>query len=144
VSALWEQLQHYAFLISPTYCCNQFVLKDVFLLHTFNVVYPWVPADSQKPIIGDIGNHQRLGPAGLALHYANIVLQIDTLVSQSMLLYLFHSMTIRFAPYPESGGNLIEFLEMLLLFKYWISSVLLVYTVIFLLLLSVSDFVLFD
>jgi hypothetical protein len=72
------------------------------------------------------------------------VLQIDTLVSQSMLLYLFHSMTIRFAPYPESGGNLIEFLEMLLLFKYWISSVLLVYTVIFLLLLSVSDFVLLD
>ncbi|CAJ2641419.1 unnamed protein product [Trifolium pratense] len=41
-------------------------------------------ADGQKPIIGDIGNHQRLGPAGLALHYANIVLQIDTLVARSI------------------------------------------------------------
>ncbi|XP_050875334.1 protein PSK SIMULATOR 1 isoform X4 [Lathyrus oleraceus] len=38
----------------------------------------------QKPIIGHIGNRQRLGAAGLALHYANIVLQIDTLVARSL------------------------------------------------------------
>lgn len=76
--------------------CNE---TCIFLL-TCNVVYPWVPADGQKPIIGNSGNRQRLGPAGLALHYANIVLQIDTLVSQSMLLYLFHSMSVLFCTLP--------------------------------------------
>ncbi|CAL5214644.1 unnamed protein product [Lathyrus oleraceus] len=40
-------------------------------------------ADSRKPFIQTIGNRQRLGPAGLSLHYANIVLQMDTLVARS-------------------------------------------------------------
>ncbi|XP_027329566.1 uncharacterized protein LOC113845982 isoform X2 [Abrus precatorius] len=40
-------------------------------------------ADSHKPLIGLKSNRQRLGPAGLALHYANMVLQIDTLVARS-------------------------------------------------------------
>ncbi|KAJ7957098.1 DUF668 family protein [Quillaja saponaria] len=40
-------------------------------------------ADSHKPVNESLSKHQRLGPAGLALHYANIVLQIDTLVARS-------------------------------------------------------------
>ncbi|XP_061350028.1 protein PSK SIMULATOR 1-like isoform X2 [Gastrolobium bilobum] len=43
-------------------------------------------ADGHKPLIGHTSNHQRLGPAGLALHYANIVLQIDTLVARSSFM----------------------------------------------------------
>ncbi|PIA47275.1 hypothetical protein AQUCO_01400151v1 [Aquilegia coerulea] len=40
-------------------------------------------ADIEKPVKGSQNSHQRLGPAGLALHYANIITQIDTLVSRS-------------------------------------------------------------
>ncbi|TYI20500.1 hypothetical protein ES332_A07G242400v1 [Gossypium tomentosum] len=37
----------------------------------------------QKSPEGSESGHQRLGPAGLALHYANIIMQVDTLVARS-------------------------------------------------------------
>ncbi|KAM2665932.1 hypothetical protein EV2_017833 [Malus domestica] len=40
-------------------------------------------ADSHEAVEGPMSNHQRLGPAGLSLHYANIILQIDSLVARS-------------------------------------------------------------
>ncbi|XP_022773500.1 uncharacterized protein LOC111315766 [Durio zibethinus] len=40
-------------------------------------------ADGDKPVKGSVSSHKMLGSAGLALHYANIITQIDTLVSRS-------------------------------------------------------------
>ncbi|GMH00310.1 hypothetical protein Nepgr_002149 [Nepenthes gracilis] len=40
-------------------------------------------ADDDKPVKTSSNSHQQLGSAGLALHYANIITQIDTLVSRS-------------------------------------------------------------
>lgn len=91
------------------------LLQNTYLLCTFNIVYPCLPTDGHKPIIGHIGNRQRLGPAGLALHYANIVLQIDTLVSHFVVSISFHVCSFLCRTYPEPGENIIEVLELLLL-----------------------------
>ncbi|EEF28360.1 protein PSK SIMULATOR 1 [Ricinus communis] len=40
-------------------------------------------ADGDRPVKGSSISHKKLGSAGLALHYANIITQIDTLVSRS-------------------------------------------------------------
>lgn len=39
--------------------------------------------DPSEAVEGPVSNDQRLGPAGLALHYANIILQIDGMVARS-------------------------------------------------------------
>ncbi|KAH1065063.1 hypothetical protein J1N35_030050 [Gossypium stocksii] len=40
-------------------------------------------AGGDKPVKASVNSHKKLGSAGLALHYANIITQIDTLVSRS-------------------------------------------------------------
>ncbi|KAJ0040918.1 hypothetical protein Pint_27467 [Pistacia integerrima] len=57
-----------------------------FLLLEMHIAFGSTDAD-HSPFKGSISIHQRLGPAGLALHYANIVMQIDTLVSYSSHLF---------------------------------------------------------
>ncbi|XP_054807492.1 protein PSK SIMULATOR 1-like isoform X2 [Prosopis cineraria] len=58
-------------------------LVDIVLFLHLEINNAFGTAVDHKPAIGYVSNHQRLGPAGLALHYANIVLQIDTLVANS-------------------------------------------------------------
>ncbi|KAK4264635.1 hypothetical protein QN277_025786 [Acacia crassicarpa] len=58
-------------------------LVDIVLSLHVEINNAFGTADDHKPAIVYVRNRQRLGPAGLALHYANIVLQIDTLVAKS-------------------------------------------------------------
>lgn len=47
--------------------------------------------DGDKEVVGSLSRQQRLGSAGLALHYANVITQIDTLVTSfPFLLLSFH------------------------------------------------------
>ncbi|KAM7257317.1 hypothetical protein ACFE04_013058 [Oxalis oulophora] len=39
--------------------------------------------NGQLPAKGSVCKHQRLGPCGLSLHYANVVMQIDSIVARS-------------------------------------------------------------
>ncbi|XVF37252.1 hypothetical protein REPUB_Repub19eG0130600 [Reevesia pubescens] len=58
------------------------LLDIVHLLH-LEIHEAFGCADGDKPVKGSVSSHKKLGSAGLALHYANIITQIDTLVSRS-------------------------------------------------------------
>ncbi|XP_068482731.1 protein PSK SIMULATOR 1-like isoform X2 [Phaseolus vulgaris] len=60
-------------------------LVDIVLFLHLEIINVFGNTDDHEPSIGHMSNCQRLGPAGLALHYANIVRQIDTLVTKSTM-----------------------------------------------------------
>ncbi|KAL8477350.1 hypothetical protein ACS0TY_029594 [Phlomoides rotata] len=58
-------------------------LVDIVLFLNQEINYTFGnPGGSETPEEGNIKNQQKLGPAGLALHYANIILLIDAIVAR--------------------------------------------------------------
>lgn len=53
----------------------------IFPIYGVVLVFVCDLAGGDKPIKAPVSSHKKLGSAGLALHYANIITQIDTLVS---------------------------------------------------------------
>ncbi|KAI3451648.1 hypothetical protein Pfo_008313 [Paulownia fortunei] len=58
-------------------------LVDIVLFLNQEINYTFGNPEGETPEKGIISNQQKLGPAGLALHYANIILQIDSIVARS-------------------------------------------------------------
>ncbi|KAB2030862.1 hypothetical protein ES319_D05G262300v1 [Gossypium barbadense] len=58
-------------------------LVDVVHLLHLEIHEAFGSAGGDKPVKASVSSHKKLGSAGLALHYANIITQIDTLVSRS-------------------------------------------------------------
>ncbi|XP_059656264.1 protein PSK SIMULATOR 1-like isoform X2 [Cornus florida] len=58
-------------------------LADIVLFLNREIHDAFGHADGDKPSIGSLDNMHRLGPAGLSLHYANVIIQIDTIVARS-------------------------------------------------------------
>ncbi|KAA8531241.1 hypothetical protein F0562_005950 [Nyssa sinensis] len=58
-------------------------LVDIVLFLNREIHTVFGNADDDKHSIGSLSNQQRLGPAGLSMHYANIIIQIDTIVARS-------------------------------------------------------------
>uniref|UniRef100_A0A5B7BCX0 DUF3475 domain-containing protein n=1 Tax=Davidia involucrata TaxID=16924 RepID=A0A5B7BCX0_DAVIN len=56
-------------------------LVDIVLFLNKEIHTVFGNADDDKPSIGSLSIQQRLGPAGLSMHYANIIIQIDTIWS---------------------------------------------------------------
>ncbi|KAE8709918.1 protein-tyrosine-phosphatase PTP1-like [Hibiscus syriacus] len=58
-------------------------LVDVVHFLHLEIHEAFVSTGGEKPVKGSVNSHKKLGSVGLALHYANIITQIDTLVSRS-------------------------------------------------------------
>ncbi|XP_038997910.1 protein PSK SIMULATOR 3-like [Hibiscus syriacus] len=58
-------------------------LVDIVHYLILEIHYAFGSNEYQISAEGSVSTRQRLGPAGLALHYANIIMQIDTLVARS-------------------------------------------------------------
>ncbi|CAK9163798.1 unnamed protein product [Ilex paraguariensis] len=59
-------------------------LVDIVLYLNREIHVAFCSPDGDISSKGSLDSQPRLGPAGLALHYANIVLQIDSIVSTSL------------------------------------------------------------
>ncbi|KAI3462453.1 hypothetical protein Pfo_019116 [Paulownia fortunei] len=55
----------------------------LFLNQEISITFGNPAAEGETPEKGSLSSQQKLGPAGLALHYANIILQIDSIVARS-------------------------------------------------------------
>nr|XP_027078177.1 uncharacterized protein LOC113701629 isoform X1 [Coffea arabica] len=58
-------------------------LVDIVLFLNREITNVFGNTDEDIPDVKDMGSQQRLGPSGLALHYANIILMIDSIVARS-------------------------------------------------------------
>ncbi|KAH9613302.1 hypothetical protein KSS87_023261 [Heliosperma pusillum] len=77
-------LQTYtSYLIHVNYEVMKKLVDIVHFLH-LEIYEAFGNVDINNPVKSSSSNHNKLGSAGLALHYANIITQIDTLMSRSI------------------------------------------------------------
>lgn len=96
---IWDLLIYRAFLwMHDARPHNILLTRWIFWIHVivtnFSVLllkgklYFYQIVGEDQTVKRSVTSHQRLGSAGLALHYANIITQIDTLVSSFFSIYL--------------------------------------------------------
>ncbi|KAG5563668.1 hypothetical protein RHGRI_000012 [Rhododendron griersonianum] len=79
-------------------------LVDIVLFLNREIQNVFGSADCDKPAGGSLVNQQRLGPSGLALHYANIVIQIDTIHKREEIEHVLEPLNVA-SQHGESGDS---------------------------------------